>query len=194
MKFPARDKTAVIYYLFDYSMKESLKASAFLRCILHQAVRIEDLTSTFQRRLESLFLDLISQPEPAISELEQLFLHFYKKLKNGFLLVDGLDEADEVDQRNIKSFLKDVQKVNGARILVVTHAAMDMSKIFTHASVLEIRSEDLEDDIKIFIQLQIDQHSEGELSSCSPSVLNIIKRKLVSDAEGMSVTNWRILT
>jgi len=194
MNFSARDKTAIIYYFFNSSMKESLKVSTFLRCILHQAIRVEDLIPTFQRRLESLFLDLMSQPEPATSELEELFLYFYEKFKNGFLLVDGLDEADEVDQRNIKSFLKNVQKVDSARILVVTHAAMDMLRIFPHASVLQIKPEYLEDDIEVFIQSQIDQHSKGELSNCSPSMLNIIKRKLVSDAEGMLVTNWRILT
>lgn len=162
-----------------------MKASAFLRCILHQTIRLEALLPDSQRRLESLFEGQIDQSEPATSELEQLFLHFYGKFNRAFLLIDGLDEADEVEQRNVKSFLKEVQKMNGAQILAITHAAMDMSKVFTHGSALHIRPEDLEDDIEAFVQSQIDKYSQEELSDCEPYVLDLIKQKLISDAEGM---------
>jgi hypothetical protein len=115
--FSARDDTVIIYYFFDSSNKKSLHTLTFLRCILHQAVRLESLLPDSQRRLESLFVDQIDQVEPGIGELIKLFMHFYVKFKNAFLLIDGLDEADKSDQRNVKSFLKEVQKVHGARIL-----------------------------------------------------------------------------
>ncbi|KAF2785963.1 hypothetical protein K505DRAFT_344213, partial [Melanomma pulvis-pyrius CBS 109.77] len=183
--FSAQNETAVIFYFFDSSNKESLKASTFLRCILHQAIRLETLLPDSQRRLQSLFMDQISPLEPATDELEQLFLHFYGNFKSGFLLIDGLDEADEAEQRNVKSFLKEVQKMDSARILAITHAAMDMSKVFTRGLALQIRPEDLKDDIEVFVQSQIDKYAPGELSDCSPAVLDLIKQKLVSDAEGM---------
>ena len=187
--FSDSKKTVVIYYFFDSTYKKSLKTSTFLRCILHQAIRLESLAPDSQRRLESLFMDQIDQSEPAARELEQLFLHFYGKFKTAFLLIDGLDEADEIEQRNVKSFLKEVQKMDGARILAVTHAALDMSTVFARSWALHIQLEDLKGDIEMFVQSQIDRYSQEELSNCSPSELAIIKQKLVSDAEGMLVAN-----
>ncbi|KAF2190029.1 hypothetical protein K469DRAFT_22338 [Zopfia rhizophila CBS 207.26] len=185
--FSARDDTAVIYYFFDSSNKKSLQTSTFLRCILHQAVRLESLLPDSQRRLESLFANQIDQAEPAVSELIKLFIHFNGKFKNAFLLIDGLDEADKSDQKNVKFFLKEVQKVDSARILAITHADMDMSKVLGRSRALHIRPEDLKDDIKMYIQWQIDEHSQEELSVCSASLLDKIKQALVSGAEGMLV-------
>lgn len=189
LTFSAQDETAVIYYFFDSSQKESLKASTFLRSILHQAIRLKTLLPDSQRRLESLFMDQIDCLEPATSELEELFLLFYGKFKIGYLLIDGLDEADEIEQRNVKSFLKEVQKMDGARILAITHAATDMSKVFTRGRALQIEPEDVKDDIESFVQSQLDKYAQEELSDCSQSVLELIKQKLVSDAEGMSVAS-----
>lgn len=189
MKFQAYSDTAVIYYFFDSSERKTLKTSNFLRCILHQAIKMESLLPDSQRILESLFKDQIYQSEPTTSELEQIFFHFYGKFKSAFLLIDGLDEANDVEQRNVKSFLKTVQKMDGARIFTTTHAAMDMSKVFTRGLALQIKPKDLEDDIETFIQSQIDKYSQGELCDCSPSMLDIIKRKLVSDAQGMLVAS-----
>ncbi|KAF2681224.1 hypothetical protein K458DRAFT_82442 [Lentithecium fluviatile CBS 122367] len=184
-KFLALNETVIIFYFFDSSEKKSLEASTFLRCILHQMLRPETLLPDIQRRLESLFMDQIDQPEPATSELEELFIQTYGELENGFILIDGLDEADDIEQRKVKSFLKEVQKMTGARILATTHASMDISKIFTCGLALHIRQEDLKNDIDVFVQSHIDKYSQEELSDCEPYVLNLIKQKLVSDAEGM---------
>ncbi|KAH8727331.1 hypothetical protein GQ44DRAFT_102688 [Phaeosphaeriaceae sp. PMI808] len=73
----------------------------------------------------------------------------------------------------------------GARILATTHAAIDMSKVFTCDLALYIRPENLKDDIEVFVQSQIDKYSQEELSDCEPFVLDLIKQKLVSDAKGM---------
>lgn len=185
MGFSAHNETVIIYYFFNSSEKKSLKASAFVRCILHQVIRLESLLPDYERRLESLFRDRICNSEPATSELEELFLYFFQKFKGSFLLIDGLDETSEVEQRNVKHFLKKVQNISSARVLAITHAAMDMSKIFTYGLTLQIKPKNLEQDIATFIQSQIDKHSQEELCDCSPRVLDLIKHKLVSDAEGM---------
>jgi hypothetical protein len=185
--FSARDDTVIIYYFFDSRNKTTLHTLTFLRCILHQAVKLETLLPDLQRRLESLFVDHIGQAEPDMSELRELFLHFYRKSKNAFLLIDGLDEADESDQRNIKFFLKEVQTVDGSRILTTTHPDVDMSKVLSHYQALQIKPEDLKGDIEIFIQGQIDEHSQDVLSVCSPSLLDKVKQVMLSNAEEMLV-------
>lgn len=183
--FSAHSDTVVLYYFFDYSEKASLKASTFLRSILHQVIKLEHLLPEFQRQLESLFEDRIGDSEPLVSELEQLFVQFYGKFKRAFLVIDGLDEMGEVEQRNVKSFLRTVQKTDGSRVLAMTHAAMDMSKVLHGCQTLHIKPKYVEGDIATFIQAQIDRFSQSGLCDCSPAALDLIKRKLVCDAEGM---------
>jgi hypothetical protein len=161
---------------------------------LHQAIRPEALLPDSQRRLESLFSKRIGDSEPDIYELEQLFLQFYGKFKCAFLVIDGLDEISDAEQRNFKSFLKTVQKMDSARIIAMTHVAMDMAKVLTPCMALQIKPEDLTDDITTFIQSQIDKHAPTVLYDCSPSILDIIKQKVVCDADGMSVVQLRALT
>jgi hypothetical protein len=185
--FSARDDTVIIYYFFDSRNKTTLHTLTFLRCILHQVVRLETLLPDSQRHLESLFVDQIDQAEPDTNELMELFLHFYGKFKNAFLLIDGLDEADKSHQRNVKSFLKAAQKVNGARILAMNHPDLDMSKVFSHCQTLQIKPEDLKSDIEIFVQTQIDEHAQDGLSVCSPSLLDKVRQALLFGAEEMLV-------
>ncbi|KAF2732168.1 hypothetical protein EJ04DRAFT_608906, partial [Polyplosphaeria fusca] len=184
-KFSAQNQTLIVYYFFDSSEKKSLKASAFLRCILHQIIRPETLLPTIQRRLESLFVDQIDESESATSELEELFLESCRTVQCCFLLLDGLDELNDIEQRKVKAFLRKAQKIDGGRVLTTTHAAMDMSKVFGSNLELHIRPEDLQNDIDVFIQSQIDEYSQEELSDCAPIVLDLIKQKLSNDAEGM---------
>jgi len=132
-------------------------------------------------------VDQIDQAEPDPSELIKLFIHFYGQFKNAFLLIDGLDEADRSNQRNVKSILKEVQKVNGARILATTHPDVDMSKVFSSSQTLQIKPEDVKGDIEIFVQRQIDEHSQEGLSVCSPALLDKVKQALLSGAEEMLV-------
>jgi hypothetical protein len=51
--------------------------------------------------------------------------------------------------------------------------------------MIYIKPADLESDIEVFVQKQIDEHSEGELSICSPPLRDKIKEALLSRAEGM---------
>jgi hypothetical protein len=184
---PATDDTVIIYYFFDFSNKMTLRASTFLRCILHQAIRSESLLPNQQRRLESVFIDQIDQAEPDTRELLSLFVEFYEKFKNSFLIIDGLDQAEKSHQRIIISFIKEIQKLSCARILVTTYPDIDMSKVLSHSQKLQISPEDLEGDIEIFVQRQIDEHSQMELSVCSPSLLGKLKQALISGAEEMLV-------
>jgi hypothetical protein len=115
--FAAHSSTVVIYYFFDSSEKKSLQASAFLRCILHQAITVDNLLPDSQRRLESLFEDQIGESETATDDLGQLFYHFLRKFKCAFLLIDGLDEVSKTEQRYVKALLTTIQTIDSARII-----------------------------------------------------------------------------
>ncbi|PSN59122.1 hypothetical protein BS50DRAFT_626869, partial [Corynespora cassiicola Philippines] len=183
--FAAHGDTSVIYYFFNSSEKKSLKTSAFLRCILHQAITVDNLVPDIQRRLEYLFEDQIGDFDPANSELEQLFCDFIKEYKCVFLIVDGLDELSEAEQRNVKSLLRKVANTNIAKLLTTTNAAAEISKVLAHCLSLQVKPEDIKDDIALFVQWQIDEYAQGDRFGCSEDALDLIKRQLVADAQGM---------
>ncbi|KAH7399656.1 hypothetical protein BKA66DRAFT_437188 [Pyrenochaeta sp. MPI-SDFR-AT-0127] len=183
--FAASSDTVVIYYFFDSSEKRSLESTAFLQCILHQAITTENLSPDTQRNLESLFEDQIRYSGPTTEDLEHLVYDILGLYKSAFLLIDGLDEASETEQKNVKYLLKKIKEKCGARIFATTHAAMDMSKLLAPCLSFQIGPTDNEADISTFVQSQIDQHSEEDLSGCSNVALDLIKQTLVSNAEGM---------
>jgi hypothetical protein len=187
--FAARDDTVIIYYFFDSFDKTTLLTLTFLRCILHQVIRLEALLPDSQRRLESLFMDRIDQAEPDTSELIELFLYFFGCFKNAFLLIDGLDEADKSHQRNVIAFLKATQKLSSARILATNHPDLDMSKVLHPSQILQINPEDVKGDIEVFVQSKIDEHVLDGLSVCSNSLLDTVKHALLSGAQEMLVLN-----
>lgn len=77
--------------------------------------------------------------------------------------------------------------MNSSRILAATHPDVDMSKVLSRYQTLQIKPEDLKGDIEIFLQRQIDEHSQDVLSVCSPSLLDEVKQAILSSAEEMLV-------
>ena len=108
--------------------------STFLRCILHQVIKPEKLRPSTLSCLESLFPDHPNQITPNVIELEKVFLELYGIFNIGLFLIDGLDEVDVSCQENIRSFLREIQKISRARILIFTHPEIDMSKVLEDIS------------------------------------------------------------
>ena len=183
--YGSKQDTAIIYYFFDYTAKESLRMSTFLRCILHQVIRPEKLDPSILLRLESLFLGQMDQTVLNITELEDIFVQFYRSFKIGLLLIDGLDEVDINDQRYIRKFLITMQHISGARICITTHPEVDVSKVLRDIEILRIEPEDLKADIETFIDVKFKEHSQDELRICSPDHLSKIKQVLLSLTDGM---------
>lgn len=79
-----------------------------------------------------------------------------------------------------------------ARILVTTSPDVDLSKVLSRSQTLQINPEDIKGDIEIFVQKQLDEHSQAELSVCSPSLLDKVKEALISGAEEMLVRSCQL--
>ena len=183
-KVSSRKDAAVIYYFFNFSMKKSLQLSTFLRCILHQAVTPESLRPNTQRKLESLFLVPAALAMPSVEVLEELFIEAIMEFKITYLLIYGLDEVGTSDLRILKCFFKKLQS-HRVQICLAAHAAMDVSTVLRKSQSIYIQPHDLESDIEVFVQKQVDERSERELSICSPVLLDKIKHALISGAGGM---------
>ena len=183
--YSSKQDTAIIYYFFDYTAKESLRMSTFLRCILHQVIRPEKLDPSILLRLESLFLGQMDQTVLNITELKDIFVKFYRSFKIGLLLIDGLDEVDVNDQRCVKEFLMTIQYMSCAKLFITTHPELDVSKVLRNTEILRIDPKYLKTDIETFIDVKFKEHSQGELRICQPDHLSKIKEFLLSCADGM---------
>ena len=188
--FSTDKDTAIIYYFFDYSCKESLPVPTFLRSILQQINKMETFLPHTQRRLEALFVNQTDQGGLDIIELEKLFIELCGTREKVLLLMDGLDEVDHNDRKLVRNFLRKVQDMTCAQIFVTTHPEVDMSTVFSRCRTLKIKPQDLETDIKTFVESQIESCSHEELSICSPGLLNSIKQALISGAQGMYVKRF----
>jgi hypothetical protein len=185
-KFSTNKDTTIVYYFFDYSTKASLAVSTFLRSILHQILTVEKLLAV-QVRLESLFSSDIEQWEVDPVEVASLFSDLCSAYKRVFLLLDGLDEMDPNDGRAIRNFLKKFEGIASVKVFTTTHPEVDMSTVFRKCRTFKIEAQDVEPDIAAFVESQIEQRSQEELSGCSPTLLELIKQALISGAQGMYV-------
>ncbi|KAN0081756.1 ankyrin [Elaphomyces granulatus] len=183
-KFSSNKDTTIVYYFFDYSTKASLAVSTFLRSILHQILTVKKL-SAVQVRLESLFSGDIEQWEVDPVEVATLFSDFCSAYKRVFLLLDGLDEIDPRDGRVIRNFLKKFEGIASVKVFITTHPEVDMSTVFRRCRTFKIEAHDVEPDIATFVESQIEQRSQEELSGCSPTLLELIQQALISGAQGM---------
>ena len=188
-KFSSNKDTTIVYYFFDYSTKASLAVSTFLRSILHQILTVKKL-SAVQVRLESLFSGDIEQWEVDPVEVATLFSDFCSAYKRVFLLLDGLDEIDPRDGRVIRNFLKKFEGIASVKVFITTHPEVDMSTVFRRCRTFKIEAHDVEPDIAAFVESQIEQRSQEELSGCSPTLLELIKQALISGAQGMYVGHY----
>jgi len=120
-------------------------------------------------------------------EVASLFSDFCSAYKRVFLLLDGLDEMDPNDGKAIRNFLKEFEGIASVKVFITTHPEVDMSTVFRRCRTFKIEAHDVEADIAAFVESQIEQRSQEELSGCSPTLLELIKQALISGAQGMYV-------
>ena len=183
----------VIYYFFDFIRKESMLTLTFLRSILHQLIdcliSIDKLDPNIQQSLEQLFMNSSGQTEPQVEELEKLMLECCARYKRVYFLIDGIDEADQVNKRYIFRFLKKIQLYcPSVKLFISGQLDTITMKAFGHNQVfsIKIKSQDLDSDIRVFTENQIEHERKfGVLTNCLPELIGLIKQFLTSHAHGM---------
>ncbi|KAF8252017.1 hypothetical protein K440DRAFT_658299 [Wilcoxina mikolae CBS 423.85] len=175
----------VFYYFFDFSRKESLSAVTFLQSLLHQLIRSEILSPDIQRFLEAIF-GPNGNREPDTGELEALIIRLCGKLGNVFFIIDGIDEVEQNERRVVLRFLKNIgQSRLGIQFFIAAQPEVDMTAVFGNPHAVRLRPDDLQTDIKVFIDYQIENEYHGVLSICGPELIKTIKHVLATKAQGM---------
>jgi hypothetical protein len=98
---------SIVYYFFDSARQDSLSMIHFLRSVLHQLLRTEDMTPTIQQRLEAI-ISVHGEREPDIDELQPLIVQLCCKLNQVFSLIDSVDEMEIEERRVVFYFLRSV--------------------------------------------------------------------------------------
>lgn len=185
--------TCVAYYFFDSTQQESLSPCTFLRSILHQILRIESLNPTLQRRLEAIFTEPNGSIEPEFDELETLVLDLFNGLQKVVILIDGINEVEQDDQRLVLHFLKAIQHTQTViKLFVTTRPEVDVPIFFSEGqlTLINIRAHDIRLEIDEFINLRLENEAKGgSLAVCGPALIDEIKRVLKMKAKGMYDTS-----
>ena len=181
--------SVVVYYFFDSSRRESLSTLTFLRCIAHQLLQTETLTPTMQQRLEGIFRPFGIDTEPEAEEVELLNIDLCQMFQKVTIVLDGINEVGRLDKTLILVFLRRIQRhCANLKLFIACEPEVDVSLVLGSHQVLRvsIRALDLKNDIRRFIDLQVDdQRLSGWSSACEEALVSQIKDILASKANGM---------
>ena len=183
------EQRVVAYFFFDYRWKESLSAITFLRCILHQVLRMDKISSGIRDGLRRHFGSPNDSPEPTLEDLKELILDVCTVLSEVFFVVDGLDEAEPDSRTAVLRFLEDMQP--HVKIFVAGQPEIDVAALFagSRAVTINVTAHDLKEDIQKFIHIKLEQDKAANqiLSTYNPRFTENIKEVLASKAQGMYV-------
>ncbi|KAA8893899.1 hypothetical protein FN846DRAFT_764978, partial [Sphaerosporella brunnea] len=175
----------VAYYFFDSRWKESLSIITFLRSILYQVLRMDTISPEIVRRLEAIFDGPIVTKEPDFNELQKIIDDVCTTLKEVFFVIDSLDEVDKDSRKTILQYLKAMQP--RVKIFAAGQPEVDMTAIFVGCATIYITAHDLEDDIRKFVQVQLEEENalNAVLYTDHPTLIDAIKEALAFKAQGM---------
>lgn len=188
--------TITAYFFFDSAQKESLSPCTFLRSILHQILRTESLNPAVQRRLEAIFVGPNGSRIPEIDELETLIIALCDTLQKVIILVDGISEVEQQDQRLVLHFLKTaVQKSQAViKLFISSRPEVDVPIFFSgngQFTHINIRAQDTQIDIDKVITSRVEKVAkEGSLVLCQPATIEKIEKALKMKASGMYNTHF----
>lgn len=180
--------TVIAYYFFDSTQKESLSPRNFLRSILYQVLRIESLNPTLQQRLKAIFIGSYGSREPEIDELETLVLELSNTVQKVIIIVDGINEVEQNDQKLVLRFLKAIQQSQAAiKLFVASRPEVEIPIASSNGQLthISIRAHDNQLDIDDFIESRVEKEAKhGSLIVCEPAVIDKVKNVLKKRANG----------
>ena len=190
----ARGEGRVIaYYFFDFRRKESLSTLTFLRSILHQLLRIDNITPQIQRRIEAIFIGATGTREPDVSELQELITDTCASSiqRELLLVVDGIDEANGDILRSVLRFFGHMQSRSRVKIFASGQPEVLLANFPAHWETICITAQELEKDIRTFIDVKAERELKAILSPYGPELTDTVKEVLSWKAQGMYVINTR---
>ena len=185
----------IAYYFFDFRRKESLSTLTFLRSILHQLLRVDNITPEIQRRIEAIFFGTTGTREPEVTELQELATEICASSIQEELLfvIDGIDEANREILRGVLQFLERIQSCPRVKIFAAGQPEVFLTSFPARWVTIYITAQELEKDIRTFIDVQAERELGGILSPYGPELIDTVKDVLSWKAQGMYVYSEYLL-
>ncbi|OMP88736.1 Vegetative incompatibility protein HET-E-1 [Diplodia seriata] len=154
----------VAYFYFDFSDTKKRNASSLMRSLISQLVINH---KRIWPRLEDIFEQHHGQRQPSSETLLLVLQELVTKFKRTFLVVDGLDESEDVeDTLNIVRSMCD-WNISGLRIFVSSRPLGIIEEAFSEMHPLELSVSDhlVDPDIQLFLGSKVKDLSQWDLDT-----------------------------
>jgi hypothetical protein len=185
---------AVAYFYCDHAQSETLASTTIFRSIMKQLIthyRIlrKPLPQCVDEGLEQAHRLGWKSFDPI--ELCSFLLDLINSLSETFLILDGLDECDPKERRDILKFVTSSLKRPGSKrickFLVASREEVNMRHWVPNCFQISINDKNIHSDICSFVDRTVDNKLEEESLVATPSLVNEIKKRLIEGAKGMYV-------
>ena len=183
-------KPLVAHYFFNQSYTFSLEASDLFRSYTKQILRYYDRVGKPYPSEDICplrrFYGSNASP-PTFNEIvDKVFLPLSKSSPSVAYIVDGLDEcqADEIS-RVLKVLRTIISTSQGAQVLVSGRETLHVQHSIQGSSIIQIGNEDVQEDIRDFINWKIEEKTRDRRITDTESLLQDIKSTLIDKADRM---------
>ncbi|KAL0630785.1 hypothetical protein Q9L58_010363, partial [Maublancomyces gigas] len=180
----ATAKTSISYFFCDFNDRISREPQTILRSLTRQILNAFDETPEIGETLKSMFN---SHNEPRIKELSALLASVSQLPTTAYLILDGLDECQDSDRRQLlKSFTDLIRGGKGLIKIIIASRWMNLLKSLDSFSQISLESANNSADIGHFVRGIIDEKIEDEtIAITQPSMAEEIKQTLIRKSDGM---------
>lgn len=179
---------SISYFFCTFNDPRSRKPQTILSSLTRQILNIFEETGEIGEHLKLMFVTDHRAREPNIKELSALFTSVTRLPAVAYLVIDGLDECEDSDRREILSCLSVLIRQDPYRIKVIILSRWMDSELLEDFGQISIQSASNCSDIELYIREVIDKKiNERSIVIKESSIAEEIKQGLIQKSDGMYV-------
>jgi hypothetical protein len=181
--------TSISYFFCDFSVEESLKASAILKSLIKQILSVfEKIPPEMERNLEKIFLS--SHREPGIEDLYTMLLDITQIPHTSYIVIDGLDECRANDRKRFLTYMNQLMRDSKSKrkIIVSSREKIDISRSLADFKKISLCAAMNHSDIEIYIRETIEEKLKDVDLMVGPGMVKEINDALIKGSDGMYVS------
>ncbi|KAI6753938.1 hypothetical protein HG530_013114 [Fusarium avenaceum] len=181
-----RDSGELIAFFFPrFDDQNSLKSETILRSIVRQTIEAASIIDDTLPLLETL----MSRDGLAANTLTKLITKIGRVVKTLYIIIDGLDECEPAERRDLLKTLTSLVALNGGiKLFLSTREtiANEIRKNFVSYEYVSMDCSTGQSDIAAYVVSTIDTLLDNDdLVVSDPSLIDDMKESLIENADGM---------
>lgn len=180
--------TSISYFFCTINDPKSRDPRTIISSLTRQILNIVDETPEIAAKLKSMFPSLAGRA-PGIKELSPLLASVARLPATAYLLIDGLDECEDSDRRQVLSGIRNLIRDSKCRIkAIISSRWMDIVQFLDGFHQIALESSGACSDIELFVRGSIDEKiQDGSIVIKDPFLAEEIKQALIQKSDGMYV-------